>query len=400
MTKNIGNYKYSKADLAGIVLVATIWGERLLYYIRSVLLRLPFIGTYAKPFIIVAIVFVIFATSKYVIRRIKLTDFFFILFALIIYLFHLSIYDRNSELLIEYLPRFLTILLPMYLLGVICDIDKCMNVLIKVSTAYVYLGVLYYYYVTYVAGTYEMDTTIDQMGLAYQYLPHVLLLLYATLNRFNVFYLIALLLGLFMIIGTGNRGALFLVLFYGVSILLFRKIVKTHYKIIGILLFVLLVLSINSIALNMTEIMGDFGLSVRSLNYFLEGEFTDSNGRDYLYNILIPAILNSPFFGYGLAGDRILLNGTGAYSHNIFIELIISFGPFFGFIIFTSILVLLYRAFSNCQTAHQKSFFFILLSCGFLQLFISNTFLSEESFYFLLGYSVMLTRLSYYPGKK
>lgn len=390
MLNIFGNANYTKADIAGIVLVATIWGERLLYYVRSVLLRLPIIGNFAEPFIVVTIVAVIIITLRWVKDRIRLQDLLFVFVVLSVYLLHLAIYEENAEYLSENFPHFITVCLPMYLLGVVCDIDKCINVLVKVSLAYVFLGVLYYYYVTFVVGTYEMDATVDQMGLAYQYLPHVLLLIYATIKKFNVWYFAGILLGVFMILGSGNRGSLLLVFVFTAVVFLFWSKGNIFVKTLTLPLFLILIISSDSIAIFFSDIMDDFGLSARSLNYFLEGEIADDNGRSRISKILVSAIWNSPIIGYGLAGDRIFLDDL--YSHNLLLELLMSFGIPVGFAVFAAICLLLVRSFYKCQTSVQKAFYFVLLCCGFLQLFLSNTFLFEKTFYFLLGYCVMILR--------
>lgn len=389
MTKLFSKSNYTKAEIAGIVLVATIWGERLLYYVRSVLLRLPLVGSISKPFITITIIAVIVFTFGYVKKKIRGFDLAFVVLAFSVYFIHIGFYSSNEKYLLELLPKFLTICLPMFLLGVVIDIDKCINVLIKVSLVYVILGVLYYYYVTFVVGTYEMDTETDQMGLAYQYLPHVLLLLYATITRFKVWYLAGFLLGVFMILGTGNRGSLLLTVIFAAFVFFAGMKGNKTVKITGVVIAVLLALNIESIALFFSDIMGDYGLSVRSINYFLQGEIADSNGRDELNRAIIPAIMDSPFLGYGLAGDRVLLGG---YCHNILFELIMSFGLLLGILVFCAIVALLISGFKSCTTSDQKGFFFLLLCCGFLQLFMSNSFLEERHFYFLLGYCLMVIR--------
>lgn len=396
MAKTINRTNLTKADVAGIVLVATIWGERLLYYVRSVLLRTPFIGQFSKPFITVVIVAVILFTFGYVKNRLRAADFAFVFIALAIYLFHMFAYPNNYGYLSENLPRMLTVLLPMYLLGVVCDIDKCIKVLINVSLAYVILGVLYYNYVTFVVGTYEMDTSADQMGIAYQYLPHVLLLLYATIHKFKIWYLAGFLLGMFMILGTGNRGSLLLVLVYATLLLLIGNKGGKYVKGLAVVALLVVALNINQIALFLSDIMGEVGMSIRSLDAFLEGDFTDDNGRQAILSALNQALSVSPMFGYGLAGDRYILGATGAYSHNLIYELMISFGPVFGVLVFIAIVALLVKCYLNCRNTDQKGFFFLLFCTGFLQLFLSNTFLFEDSFYMMLGYCVMIIRSKKY----
>lgn len=384
---------YSKADIAGVILLSVIWGERLLYYVRSVLLRLPIIGKFAEPFIAITIIAVILFTYRYVRLKIQPRDVFFLFVVGAIYLSHMLFFPANEKFLSDKAADYFLMVLPFFLLGVVCDIDKCIGLLEKISLAYIILGVLYFYYVSSVVETYEMDTTVDQMGIAYQYLPHVLLVLYSLLKKFNILYLIGFLLGTFMIIGTGNRGSLLLIAVFLLFFFLFsgEKLVSWG-RIILVGVIAIALLNMGSLMNLLYIVLDDMGLSVRSLIFLMDNNFMDDNGRDAVQTNLYIAMQNSPLLGYGLCGDRVINGDYGDFAHNLYIEMIISFGPFLGLLIFSSILVLLFLGFRNAKSNNQRFFFLLLFCCGFLKLFLSSSFMGERLFYMLLGFSVALIR--------
>lgn len=388
MSRKENETSLSRDDLACTILVATIWGERLLYYVRSVLLRLPFIGQFADPFIGIVIVAVILVTLRYAKKKIELSDIAFVFGCLLIYVCHMAIYFNNYPFLVDIMPKFVFMVLPYFLLGIVCDIDKCINLLIKVSFAYVILGVLYYYYVTTVVGTYVMNTG-EEMGIAYQFLPHVLLLSYATLKKFNILYLAGLVIGFFMLLGTGNRGSVLLVVIFFSLYFLFGTKRSILTKTIIIVTALIVFINLNAVIEFLADLFGEMGLSIRTLQLLEANEFADDNGRFAMNSIMDNAKQNSPIFGYGLCGDRVFL---GVYCHNLYNELIISFGWLIGLTAFSCIVILVIKSYLCCFTKDQLFFLFLLVCCGFIKLFISNSFLEERYFFFLIGYSISIIR--------
>ena len=60
----------------------------------------------------------------------------------------------------------------------------------------------------------------------------------------------------------------------------------------------------------------------------LEGSITDENGREIIWQTVIAAIKKGNILGYGVYGDRPFVFPVHyvGYSHNLFLELIVSFG--------------------------------------------------------------------------
>lgn len=390
-------HNYSKSDIASIVLVSVIWGERLLYYVRSVLLRIPVIREVALPFIGVAIVVTILLTFKYVKWRFRAVDFLVFFGAVIIYILHMAVYPYNTNYLLDLLTSFCFVVLPYYLLGIVCDTDKNIRVLEYVSFAYVVLGVIYYYYAI-TAGFIEQDEQMDAMGMAYQFLPHTILLLYGTLRHFSILSLSGTILGIVMILGSGNRGSLLMLIVFSLLYLsVFEYKITNKFSFWRVLLIILslaIIIFINPLVDTLTSFIGDLGMSTRSLEAFVNGEFADDNGRKGIAELITSKIAEGPLLGYGLCGDRVIVGGSGGYAHNLFYELLISFGPVIGSFFIVWVLFVIIRGFFKCTSVDQRAFLALLLCCGFVKLFISNSFLEERYFFFLMGYCVSLNRFN------
>ena len=141
-----------------------------------------------------------------------------------------------------------------------------------------------------------------------------------------------------------------------------------------------------TITLNM--LISKAGLSNRIMNYFVEGAFMDDSGRSSIQDALLSAMDMAPAFGYGLAGDRNITNGS--YAHNLFLELIVSFGWVGGIAISLLIVTIIIRAYYCLKSKTEKGFFFLLFSCGFIHLMISGSFLHSSFFFLLIGYCSLL----------
>jgi len=85
--------------------------------------------------------------------------------------------------------------------------------------------------------------------------------------------------------------------------------------------------------------------------------------------------------GWGLAGEVSIL---GAYSHNFFIEIMISSGVILGSII---IMIYIYHLIKNIQLSNKESRLLIIFwfSIGFIPLLVSGTYLTSIQFWVLLG---------------
>ena len=162
--------------------------------------------------------FIIVSISP-VLRRATAADGFVILCSLVLYLFHCIIFPANTNLLLNYFPKFFLTVLPLYLLGrATRDFDIVLKYLEKVSNFIIIIS--FAYYVILIASGQELKD--DNMSFAYYLLPFVVISFYTVIKKFSLMTLLKTILAVSTLLLTGTRGPLLclsvavvlLVLFY------------------------------------------------------------------------------------------------------------------------------------------------------------------------------------------
>ena len=102
----------------------------------------------------------------------------------------------------------------------------------------------------------------------------------------------------------GSRGALVAAGIYAIALLL---ITGKNKKLI---LLVLIVLAISSgIIISLLNTLSEnMGVTSRTMNLLLQGGFIQSQSRYDIYSMTWKSILDNPFYGSGLYGDRVILH--------------------------------------------------------------------------------------------
>ena len=141
----------------------------------------------------------------------------------------------------------------------------------------------------------------------------------------------------------------------------------------------------------------DLGSS-RTFTLFHEGELIshDSGREENLYTIVVPYILESPLFGWGIGSDRYLLDG--AYCHNVFYEITLHYGLIIGSILFIIFGVWVIKLFFSKQLKKDKSermLLILMLLFGIVPLTVSSSYLINNNFPIMLGYLLLLKRCVY-----
>ena len=120
------------------------------------------------------------------------------------------------------------------------------------------------------------------------------------------------------------------------------------------------------------------GLNSRTLEMLLNSTITDDSSRG---QILQNAMSQIGFLGYGLWGDRVILNGI--YPHNIIVEILIDYGWILGsglLILMTTILI---RGFIKAGTS-KSVVMCALFSSGIVRLLLSGSYLGQEPAFYVL----------------
>jgi O-antigen ligase len=381
---------------ATVLLISMVWASQLIVYLQAVFLRIPILDSIADFIVPFLYVVVLFLSLPNLLKNFKVIDFVFYFSCLGIYLLNFIFYPRNIEVLNFYWVRFLILSLPLYFIGIAIDIKKMFNIFFIISILCVFWQcfVSLIYKQTTIGSMVENEIA-EQMHTSYNILPHVLFVIWGTLRKFNIWGLIASVLGAFLIFSYGTRGPMLCMLLFIIAYLILFKQYKhrflSWFLIIGVTAVLIYYLEV--IVLFMQELTVNIGMSSRIFDIIVnQGLIQYTSGRDEIVSILINAIRESGFLGYGIGGSWQFVN---TYPHNLVIDLWISFGLFFGSLLFIVIIFIQLRGLKACKTLEDKGFLMLLFFCGFFKLFMSYTYIDEPMLYMLLGFAVGLKRRKY-----
>lgn len=366
-------------ESAFAILLGLVWtNHTLVSYFRAVLVRLPYIWEYREFVIYFIFGIVLMMALPYMVKRIHPLLILGYLVVCTVYFLNYFLHPENQEVLDQNIVSFLIKSAPLVFVGSCVDLKKHYNMLYNLS----FISVLFRF-VHMLAEANEMAA--GDMHSSYILLPHVCMVVAATLANKRTADIIVSLLGVFTIISFGTRGPL---LCLAVLVLLYMVLFQKIHKHIGFFIFV--VISGLGIALFYEEILQllffliqKIGMSTRIIDKMYVGDLLDSSGRDIIRAKLMEAI-SANWFGYGIAGDRTLI---GSYAHHLLLELMVSYGVIPGTIIFavpvTAMVKLLIR--KSRQNMKEDSFLLVLIASSFVKLFLSQSYLTEGFLFLLLG---------------
>ena len=127
-------------------------------------------------------------------------------------------------------------------------------------------------------------------------------------------------------------------------------------------------------------------MSTRITDFYFESSLDVSVGRDNIQDTLQDLLRNDNYFwGHGILSSY---NYVDTYPHNLYLELVFSFGYIPGILLLlllTTMFIVAYRKFSNTDI---RSFLCVLMCASVIKLFMSGTFLDEYLLFFLIGFCV------------
>lgn len=218
----------------------------------------------------------------------------------------------------------------------------------------------------------------------------------AYLEKRRLFF-IPFMIGSILIIMGGSRGAmveiplifLFAVPFKWKNILNKRRLVIFLLILLVLPLFYLAYLNYEFFLNYLSEILASHGINSRSLTALTSGSFSDGNGRERIYEIVIDLIKTGGFFGRGVYGERIHVGEEymWGYSHNIVLEMLVSFGYVGGTIIILLLCYGLLFFYKHCK-AVQEQIIFICFFVPSFKLLFSDSFWYKPSFWALIAFYI------------
>lgn len=387
-----------KASGAFGVLLALFWTFTTIpFYLRGIIVTV--LGNSVIDYVIPA--FFIFATIisfSTIIKATRIWDYVFMLALVIFFLGCYVWYPKNKVYLMEYETQFLFWSLPFFLLGVATNFQKCQRMLYVLSVLSIFLQLLS----LFSSGVNVNDSgELEDIGRAFGIVPSVLFMIWKAIEDKSSLSICMAVLGVLEVVFMGTRGPLVAVTLFLVIFLLFFCKFKHPARsrtIIIILSFLGFLIIDNSIEIIM-NLSSNLGFSTRALEAFAGSKniselIVESSGRDIIYENLIDAIRDAPFWGYGPAADRIYSDFYEVYAHNIILEMFIEYGVVPGSMILLSILALIIIAIRNCKDHDTIIFLLIFVFSGFVGLFANGVYWTSRNFFFLIGLCVSVIRNS------
>ena len=382
------------AEKAFRLLGVVVWAQdTILGFVVQIVRRLPIIGAFYEYVIPMIIIGLTLFSLPLLLRRVRASDIAFYLICAVVVLGTMALNFKNSEYIKQDLLRILVSALPMLFIGVTYSHEDSKSDLFWASLFGAAAVFLYQLYVLSLG--YELNA--DNMDTAYKVLPSVMYLIYWALEHKKLWHWIIAGISMVMMFLFGTRGPIvaeIVFLLFGLFFsVLNRKsqIAKRVWLIVFAVALVFICSGDNLIkaAEFLSEMFEDIGFSTRVFDRFIEGEIAEGSGRDTLYAAVKSAISEKPIFGYGLMGDRPIVD---IYVHNVFLEMWCHFGVIFGT---ASLLVMLgIPALALLKSRKTSMFGFVLmLTCMvFVKLMLSGSYTTEAYLFLLLGVCLSILR--------
>lgn len=217
----------------------------------------------------------------------------------------------------------------------------------------------------------------------------ILPVLYLIDDFFDKRSFIALGLGVFasaLILIFGARGPFLCVALYAMVKLFSTKNSSRIFiiRIVFIITIVLILLFWEPIIQRMQSFLVNSGIHSYALQRLINGQITETAGRDALWKYYTGLIQQRPIFGYGLQGGWL---GPGNGPHNMLLEYILAFGIIVGGIVSAySIYLLLFSVFK--RNGKSGDLILILAFYNFTMYLVSGNWLEKPLFFLFAALAI------------
>jgi len=387
----------SKSEKATLWLFILVWCQPILVNDLIIFLN-KFIGLsydISLGFINPAI-YIIFAilSFQYISSKLRTGDWAFYFIFLAVYFLSFVLHPENEE----YLSTLQTVLpfsmLPLYFLGVSSDLQSIKRALYYLSVASILAQFVFFWFVSVSMMT-DFHNQDHYMNLAYLTIPYVLYVLWHTFEDPKYYNIVYSIIGVLLIISFGTRGPfLALVFFVSCYFLFFKMREKTLvYKILLLAGGVALYLAFVKFMPALFGYLGDTGGSTRIIGWIMGtdiGAEASSDMRIDIFSLAWSSLKNNHYMGLGFAGDRLFMDGF--FVHNIFLELLVSYGLVVGAILCIVLMTRMYKSVYLNNNNDRGVFALLFVSIGFLPLLVSGSYVDDSWFYLMMGYSTQCLR--------
>ena len=369
------------------VLLFLVWTKSTIVdYIYGFLLRFVSPEMSSSMIASVCAICVIILLTQFI-KYSRIQDFLFVVVCIGVFLTTYYTHPEYATQLDENL-YFTYIVAPTFFVGIILSNIDCERYLYQLS----YIGVVAVFFYKMIYGGSSLDRDAEDMANAYALLPFTLMVCIDYINNPKIVKLGVLIFAVMFIFSMGTRGPLMCLGIFGILYLvlkLFKEGVNKLYVAI-ISAGIVTIVFFKDIMILLSSLMTSFGFSNRIFIKLSEGNILQSDGRDLIQEILFAKVLENPWTGYGVCADRFFIE---TYSHNLFLELVISFGLPITILITLAIVLYLVKALKG-NSMGNCIFILALFSCSFAHLLVSGSLIQSHLFFLFLGYIVGTSRLS------
>ena len=338
------------------------WGVMLLGYWRGINNHLPVLGSMTDELEYCIVLLPILLSLPKFLKQIKPEDHFFVIGCLFLYTLNFFFFPQNEVALIKRWLNYSIFTVPFYYIGVTLDIKKFIKAFYYVSITAVIICAFYELsYLQSSSYTGDSDTSEYNMDLAYNLLPHVLMVSWQALKSTRL---------------------------WKIYLLFIRpsKYQKTI-RVITISVSIFVISFLDQFMLFMQVFTYQIGMSTRIFDKYLEGDLDKSAGRDYIRETIMRELsTDDSLLGHGILGSY---KYVGTYPHNIVLDFLFSYGWFFGTLLLFIILIIIVKMLRACRYDETLLVFGVLLVISsILKMCFSGTYIDDTLFFFLLGYCV------------
>lgn len=379
-----------RSEMAYTILLLFVWSKTIFTRCLEGIMRTVVNNdSFIENFINIVIIFLIAFSIGVFRENVKKRDLLLCIGMAAVYIISGFLHPANQVYLFEKENIYLILLqnLPLVLLGISLK-EKYIDRMCSISVLSVYIFFLF----AFVFHKLSLTNDGSDMGAAYSLLMHVLLIMVYTFRKPSVFRVITVIVSLIILVGIGSRGPIACVL-VTLSFVLVENRKSLKERLITMLLVVPFAIIIYVNFYNIVEwlvaVFDSFGLSSRVINALLHAEITNDSGRSNISELFMRKLENDPG-GYGIGYDRLF---HVEYSHNIRLELMLSFGVISGNIIFAVFSALfVYAVLFEKRQANRMLIESLFFGTGYVKLFLSSSYLLEPGFFLLMGLSISAIR--------
>ena len=370
------------------VLVCLVWASPLVGYSKGIINRLPLLGNYPEQTMAAFYVIPMLLALPALVKRFCLADYLFFFACVFYYLWNFVAYPENTFFLSENAYLCLGSVFPCYFIGRLVDIEKYYKLFLYLSVACILMDL--FYFLVYAPANKDMAVVAgdDNMHRAYLSLPHVTMLLWATLREFRLWKLVMTILGVLFLLSCGTRGPLVCLGFFGFIYFLFFMNFRgaIYVKSAIVTLVVLIVAFIREIALFLAQTFLNLNLSTRIMEKIVFGDLGNDTYRGDLREILYGVLERGDyFFGIGLFGSG---NYGIVYPHFLPLDFFCTWGYAVGSLLLLALALLVTIAFCWARGTIVRTFILLLFSVSIIKLMFSSSFVFSPHFFMLIGMCV------------